>query len=93
MIVPQEQSARKSRGEESDEPVYRRKFIPKSDPQWCPGGLTRSQKRRVQHLRQTKLLELEAEAAKIWRPKKKANEPRTSADINMAFFLHAEYQS
>ena len=28
-------------------------------PRWCPGGLTRSQKRRVQRLRQTELLEKE----------------------------------
>ena len=28
-------------------------------PQWCPAGLTRSQKRRVQRLRQTEALEEE----------------------------------
>ena len=28
-------------------------------PRWCPTGLTRSQKRRVQRLRQTKALEEE----------------------------------
>jgi len=30
-------------------------------PQWCPAGLTRSQKRRVQRLRQTEALEEERE--------------------------------
>jgi hypothetical protein len=32
-------------------------------PQWCPPGLTRSQKRRVQRLRQTELLEEERKEA------------------------------
>ena len=32
-------------------------------PRWCPAGLTRSQKRRVQRLRQTELLEEEREEA------------------------------
>jgi hypothetical protein len=55
--------------------------------------LTRSQKRRVQRLRQKEQLEIEGEAAKIWHPKKKADEPGTSANINMVYFLPAEYQS
>ena len=29
--------------------------------QWCPGGLTRSQKRRVQRLRQLEIIEEERE--------------------------------
>jgi hypothetical protein len=33
-----------------DEPAYRRELLSESDLQWCPGGLTRSQKRRVQRL-------------------------------------------
>jgi len=32
-----------------------------SQPQWCPGGLTRSQKRRVQRLRQLEIIEEEQE--------------------------------
>ena len=32
-------------------------------PRWCPAGLTRSQKRRVQRLRQTELLEEERKEA------------------------------
>jgi hypothetical protein len=47
----------------------------------------------VQRVRQTEQLELEAEAAKICHPKKKADEPGTSADINMVFFLPAEYRN
>jgi hypothetical protein len=30
-------------------------------PQWCPGGLTRSQKRHVQRLRQLEIIEEEQE--------------------------------
>jgi hypothetical protein len=76
-----------------DEPTYYREFIPESDSQWCPGGLTRSQKRRLQCLRCTEQLEIEVEAANIWCPKKKADELGTSANINMVFFLPAEYWS
>ena len=32
-------------------------------PRWCPAGLTRSQKRRVQRLRQTEVLEEERKEA------------------------------
>jgi hypothetical protein len=42
-------------------------------------------------LRQREQLEIEAEAAKIWRLKKKADESKLSADVNMVFFLPAEY--
>jgi ribosomal protein S1 len=48
-------------------------------------------KRRVHRLRQNEQLEQEAEAAKIWRAKKKVDKPGASADINMVFFLPAEY--
>jgi hypothetical protein len=90
---PQEQSARRSRVEESNEPAYQREFIPEPSSQWCPRGLTRSWKRRVQRLTQCKQLELEAEAAKIWRPKEKADKSELLADINMVFFLPAEYRN
>jgi hypothetical protein len=49
---PQEQSAKQGRTEGLDELANRRELIPESDSQWCPRGLTRSQKRRVQRLRQ-----------------------------------------
>ena len=49
--------------------------------QWCPGGLTRSQKRRVQRLRQLEIIEEEAEQtlskkrvkSQVWRVKAKAD--------------------
>ena len=49
-------------------------------PRWCPGGLTRSQKRRVQRLRQTEALEEERKEvprrgvrSEVWRVKPKAD--------------------
>ena len=51
-------------------------------PRWCPAGLTKSQKRRVQRLRQIELLEKEREEAlrkkgvksQVWRVKPKADD-------------------
>ena len=51
-------------------------------PRWCPRGLTRSQKRRVQRLRQTEALEEEERRkaprrgvrSEVWRVKPKADE-------------------
>ena len=51
-------------------------------PQWCPGGLTRSQKRRVQRLRQLEIIEEEQEQtlskkgvkSQVWRVKTKADD-------------------
>ena len=52
-------------------------------PRWCPGGLTRPQKRRVQRLRQTEALEEEEKREReaprrgvryeVWRAKPKAD--------------------
>jgi len=68
-------------------------------PRWCPGGLTRSQKRRVQRLRQTELLEKERKVAlkkkgvksEDWRVKPKADDKRdpgsSAAPINMVLVL------
>ena len=54
--------------------------------QWCPGGLTRSQKRRVQRLRQLKIIEEEREQtlnkkgvkSQVWRVKAKADDESAS---------------
>jgi len=50
-------------------------------PRWCPRGLTKSQKRQVQKLRQTEALEEEREEAprrrvrsEVWRIKPKADD-------------------
>ena len=50
-------------------------------PQWCPGGLSRSQKRRVQRLRQLEIMEEEQEQTlskkgvktQVWHVKAKAD--------------------
>ena len=68
-------------------------------PRWCPGGLTRSQKRRVQRLRQTKALkEKERREAprrgirsEVWPVKPKADEGQQSGSsatsVNIASML------
>lgn len=47
----------------------------------------------MQCLRQREQLEIEVEASRVWCPKKKADELGTSTDVNMVFFLPAEYQN
>ena len=54
--------------------------------QWCPGGLTRSQKRRVQRLHQLEIIEEEQEQtlrkkevqSQVWRVKVKAGDESAS---------------
>ena len=44
------------------------------DGQWCPGGLTRSQKRRVQRLRNRELEQAQASSRhRVWRAKQIAD--------------------
>ena len=67
-------------------------------PRWCPTGLTRSQKRRVQRLRQTEALEEERKESprrrvrsEVWRVKPKANDEQQSGSsatpVNIATML------
>jgi hypothetical protein len=58
------------------------------DGQWCPGGLTRSQKRRVQRLRNQ---ELKENRHQVWRPKPSAGKRVLSA--NAIFILPAEFRA
>ena len=54
--------------------------------QWCPGGLTKSQKQRVQRLRQLEIIEEEQEQtlnkkgikSHVWRVKAKADDESAS---------------
>ena len=69
---------------EDDQPIRR---DPEREPdrmdqsQWCPGGLTRSQKQRVQRLRRLEIIEEEREQtlnkkgvkSQVWRVKVKAD--------------------
>ena len=58
------------------------------DGQWCPGGLTRSQKRRVQRLRNR---ELKENRHQVWRPKPTAGKKALSA--NAIFILPVEFRA
>ena len=74
-----------------------------SQPQWCPGGLTRSQKRHVQRLRQLEIIEEEQEQnlhkkgirSQVWRAKPRADSDQNSgssaAPINMVFIMPKEF--
>jgi len=73
-------------------------------PRWCPAGLTRSQKRRVQRLRQTEALEeVRKEASRkgvrseFWCVNPKADFVQQSgssaAPINMIFMLPSEFMA
>ena len=74
-------------------------------PLWCPGGLTRSQKIRVQRLHQTEALEEEERReaprrgvrSEVWRVKPKADEEQPSGSsatpINMVFMLPSEFMA
>ena len=56
--------------------------------QWCPGGLTRSQKRRVQRLRNKELEQAQASGkTQVWRTKQIADRKQPSTNIQMAFLL------
>ena len=61
--------------------------------QWCPGGLTRSQKRRVQHLRNKEMEQAQASGKiQVWRTKQIADRTQPSANIQMAFLLPSEFR-
>ena len=76
-----------------------------SQPQWCPRGLTRSQKRHVQRLCQLEIIEEEQELtlsmkgirSQVWRAKTKADGDQDSgssaAPINMVFIMPKEFMA
>ena len=62
--------------------------------QWCPGGLTRSQKRRVQCLRNEELEQAQAsDKPQVWRTKQTADRRQPSANIQMDFLLPSEFRA
>ena len=73
--------------------------------QWCLGGLTRSQKRCVQRLRQLEIIEEEQELtlnkkgvkSQVWRAKPRADDDQDSessvALINMVFIMPKEFMA
>ena len=62
------------------------------DGQWCPGGLTRSQKRRIQRLRNRELEAQKYNRPWTWRVKQTADKGKPSTDINVSFTLPTEYE-
>ena len=76
-----------------------------NQPQWCPGDLSRSQKRRVQRLRQLEIIEEEQEQTlskkgvktQVWRAKSRADGAQDSgssaAPINMVFIMPKEFMA
>ena len=80
---------------------YRHQVPPgtKPQPQWCPSGLTKSQRRRIQRLkndgleqeRQREALEKKRGRSEVWRVKRQGHDQDGSdgsaADINMIFYF------
>src|SRR5688572_11209130 len=77
------------------------------NPRWCPDGLTKSQKRRIQRLRQWEQQEEEQQSTtdkkegrpRVWRPKRNNKEDdesagnESAADIGMVFILPMEFMT
>ena len=64
------------------------------ESQWCPGGLTRSQKIRVQRLRNRELEQAQASGRpQVWRAKQTADRGQPSTNIQMAFLLLSEFRA
>jgi hypothetical protein len=61
--------------------------------QWCPPGLRRSQKRRVQRLRNQELKQARIKKRQVWRPKDKPDESGRSAHTCMVCFLPNEFMA
>ena len=77
------------------------------NPRWCPDGLTKSQKRRIQRLRQWEQQEEEQQSTtdkkegrpRVWRPKRndrggdESAGDESAADIGMVFILPMEFMT
>ena len=62
--------------------------------QWCLGGLTRSQKRRVQRLRNRELEQAQKSGKpQVWHAKQIADKGQPSANIQMDFLLPSEFRA
>jgi hypothetical protein len=62
--------------------------------QWCPRGLSRSQKRRVQCLTNRELEKAQKSSKpQVWRAKQTVDKGQPSANIQMAFLLPSEFRA
>jgi hypothetical protein len=73
------------------------RYNPEAYPQWCPGGLTRSQKRKVQRLHHREQEEHAQEEKQVksqaWHIKRKTDEMAPSASVNMVHILPMEFKA
>ena len=61
---------------------------------WCLGGLTRSQKRKVQCLRSRELEQAQKSGKpQVWHAKQTTDKGQPSANIQMAFLLPSEFKA
>ena len=75
--------------EEGDEDAY-----VWQERQWCPGRLIRSQKRRVQCLRNRELEQAQKYGKpQVWRAKQTDNKGQPSGNIQMGFLLPSEFKA
>jgi hypothetical protein len=61
--------------------------------QWCPPGLRKSRKRRVQRLRNRELRQAGIQKKQVWRPKGKPEGSGHSAPACMVYFLPNEFMA
>jgi hypothetical protein len=61
--------------------------------QWCPPGLRKRQKRRVQRLRNRELRQAGIQKKQVWRPKDKPEGSGRSAPTCMVYFLLNEFMA
>jgi hypothetical protein len=61
--------------------------------QWCPPGLRKSQKRRIQRLRNRELKQAGFQRKQVWRPKDKPEGSGCSAPACMVYFLPNEFMA
>jgi hypothetical protein len=61
--------------------------------QWCPRGLRKSKKRRVQRLRNRELRQAGTQKRQVWRPKDKPEGSNRSAPACMVYFQPNEFMA
>jgi hypothetical protein len=61
--------------------------------QWCPPGLRKSQKRRVQRLRNRELRQAGNQTKQVWRPKDQLEGSKRSAPTCMVYFLPNDFMA
>jgi predicted nucleic acid-binding Zn-ribbon protein len=61
--------------------------------QWCPPGLRKSQKRRVQRLKNRELRQAGIQKKQVWRPKDKPEGSGRSAPACMVYFFPNEFMA